>query len=154
MQLYEYNQRFSEYLATDPFDEETGEFLEPDFAMEKPEAIDNYIAWYKNQTSLQDGIKAEIKALQERSKRIDRTVDFIKRQLEMATEGAKWESPKGKISYRSSESLVIDDEAQLINAGFFRQKIEPDKINAKKAIKEGQTVAGCHLEKKRSMTIK
>lgn len=154
MQLYEYNQRFSEYLATDPFDPETGELIAPDFEMEKPEAIDNYLAWFKNQTALQAGIKSEIKALQDRAKRIDRTLEFIKAQLTTATDGEKWESPKGKISYRTSESLVVDDEAAMVKAGFFRQKIEPDKIGAKKAIKDGQDVAGCHLEKKRGITIK
>lgn len=154
LSLYQYNKKFEEYLNNPQFDEMTGELLPPDFAMEKDEAIDNYLSWYKNQCLLQDGLKQEIKRMQERSKQIDKTIVFIKKQLELATEGRKYETKKGKITYKKTKSLVVDNPELLMLMGYARVKSEPDKARAKEDLLNGMKNPYCHIEEKNTVIIK
>jgi hypothetical protein len=65
------------------------------------------------------------------------------------------ETPTLKISFRKSESVEIDNEAE-IPAQFLKEKIAYtiDKTAIKEAIKKGEVVAGARLQVNQNIQIK
>ena len=68
-------------------------------------------------------------------------------------DGQKWKSTKAVVSYRKTQSVVVDDLTAL-KPEFLRVKTEPDKTAIKEVLKAGAEVAGAHLEERQSMSIK
>lgn len=158
----EYKDLETALLAT--ADEETGEVsVDIAAAVEKAHGTfqEKAIAVatvYRHMGTYSDEIDAEIKRLQALKKHVDKEQARVRDYLAMACEMTGTESIRGvyaNISFRKSESTVIDDEA-LLPREYVVEKVtySPDKAAIKAAIKAGQEVPGARIETKRNIQIK
>ena len=97
-----------------------------------------------------DEIDKEIERLTKMRKAVAGTIDRLKDGLKAAWLSAgivKTESLNVTISFRKSEQVAIDNEADL-PAEYKREivTIKPDKTAIKAAIKSGKEVSGAHIE--------
>ena len=125
---------------------------------------DNIACMIKNMTAEAAAIKAEEQNLAERRKTKEKQIERMKAYLSdtlQLNNIAKLETARNKISFRKSESVKVDNEADFIkwaennNREYLTYK-EPtiDKTTIKQAIKEGWEVYGAHIETKMNMQIK
>lgn len=103
-------------------------------------------------------IDAEIKRLGELKKSRQKTIDRLETTVSNAMQLyqiEKLETPTLKISFRKSESIEIDNEAD-IPAQFLKEKItySIDKVAIKEAIKKGEVVIGARLQQNKNIQIK
>ena len=165
MNLYEIDKKINEFMTNgfEKFvDPETGEFDEQGFNDElegleiaKNEKIENIGLFIKNLTTDVADLKAEEKALAERRKTKENKIDFLKSILSGALCGEKFETAKIALSFRKSEQVQISDIDNLPKE-FLTQKvtISPNKTEIKKAIKDGQNVAGAEIVTVQNLQIK
>lgn len=74
--------------------------------------------------------------------------------MEYALQGAAFERPRVKVSYRKSVVTNITD-MNLIPEEFIKYaEPTPDKDAIKKVLKSGEAVPGAELEERQSMSIK
>ena len=144
-------------------DPETGELDETLLAafealqMERDEKVENIGCWIKNLASDAEALKAEAKAMNERAKRAERKADGLKRYLEAALHGEKFQSTRVAISWRRSTSVEVDEaEIPELPEQYVRRKVtvEADKTAIKDALKAGEVIEGCRLVEKQSIQIK
>lgn len=105
-----------------------------------------------------DVIDAEIKRLTALKKSRNNAIDRLKTNLSNAMQifGInELKTPILKINFRKSESVEIDNMAQ-IDKRFLREKIsvEADKVAIKEAIKSGEQVEGARLVENKNIQIK
>lgn len=105
-----------------------------------------------------DEIDSEIERLTKMKKAIQSTTERLKDGLKAAWLSAgivKTESVKATISFRKSEQVAIDNEADLPEE-YKREivTIKPDKTAIKAAIKEGKEIPGAHIEECINIQIK
>lgn len=119
---------------------------------EKFEAV---VLCNKNDDALLEALKAEIKSLQERAKTLENRIKWRKGFLTSILDGNKFETSKVKVSFRKSDSVVVDDIESLPEM-YKKVKIETsaDKSAIKPLLKNGQSIAGCHLETSLNIQIK
>lgn len=102
-------------------------------------------------------LKAEEERLAARRKAAEGRLEWVRGRLSRLVGEQNWDSPKSslKLVFRTSEALIVDDESK-VSSEYARVKtiVSVDKAAAKKAIKEGLDVPGCHIEKRRCLTIK
>lgn len=157
--LFEYNTAIDEIMAKAI--DENGVVIDEELIaeldcleMERKEKIDNIISFYKSRKAMADALKAEKKAIGDRQKTAENECESIKRYLGAALAGSKWESTAGKISYRASKELHIDDESHIPEE-YMRVKKEPNKTAIKDAIlKDGEIIDGVWVEDKTNTIIK
>lgn len=117
----------------------------------------NYIYSARQYKALAESVDAEIKRLQAIKKTCERSQESLKNMLDMAMKEFGLDrldlGEVGKISYRKSESVVVEDVNEL-ERGFCKVKLEADKTAIKAAIKAGQEVKGAYLETKNNIQIK
>ena len=80
--------------------------------------------------------------------------ESIKKFLNEFLAGEKFESPKVNITYRKSESVVIDDINKVDKQYLKYTEPAVDKVEAKKAIKSGVLLEGLHIEENQNIQIK
>lgn len=158
--LYEIDQR---YLNAFKVDEETGEVTLDQDELEKIEGefkdkVDNIACFIKDLTALNASIKAEKKAFDERIKSNESKIESLKKYLAYSLEIrdlSKYETSRNKISFRSSNSVEVLDEAK-VPAEYIRTKTETsvDKKAVMDALKNGAEVEGCELKTSRNIQIK
>lgn len=100
----------------------------------------------------------EIKRLENCKKRLEKCRDKIKDNLLTACQRLGIDQIDGmyaKISFRTSEQTIIDDE-NFIPPEYFIQTVslKPDKEKIKADIKSGKEIPGAHIEKKKNLQIK
>jgi hypothetical protein len=71
----------------------------------------------------------------------------------MLTDQQKVDTGLFKVSLRKTESVTISDPSNLPDE-FLKVKVEPNKAEIKKAIKNGQVVFGAELTEGRSVIVK
>lgn len=103
-------------------------------------------------------IKSEIDRLTALKKSREKAVDKLANTLSVAMQVfgvEKIESPVMKISFRNSETVEIDNIAQL-DKDFIKVTVTetPDKVAIKTAIKEGREVNGARIETHKNIQIK
>jgi hypothetical protein len=103
-------------------------------------------------------IDAEIKRLGELKKARLKTIERLETTVSNAMQLYdinRLETPTLKISFRKSESVEIDNEAE-IPAQFLKEKITYtiDKVAIKEAIKKGEVVIGARLQVNQNIQIK
>ena len=147
------------------YDEETGEISEAAYALledleaKKEEKVENIGCLIKNLRAEAEAVKAEKLALQKRQSRLENKAEWFKEYLsrclvEDYAEGKKkWSFPRVELGFRSSESVVIDD-LDALDDEFVAIKREPAKTAIKRAIKDGISVDGAHLEQNINLQIK
>lgn len=150
---------------------ENGEIPEEAIAdtLESIEALlddkaDNIACLLKNIDADITAIKAEETALSERRKAKEREYDRIKSYLAetlLKAGKTKIETARNKITFRKSESVVIENEAAFIewaryNHDEFLTYKEPtvNKTAIKSALKTDEKIDGVHIEVKENLQIK
>ena len=103
------------------------------------------------------GIDAEIKRLQARKERMNKTIEWVEgyiHNLLKASGEKKIEAGNFVISTRKSQSLYL--EADFNNPEYMRTKttVEPDKLAIKAALKDGAVIEGAALTTKENISIK
>ena len=162
MNLYEINSALAAFELQ--VDEETGELLNADeldaLQIARDEKIEGLALWVKELNAEADAIKNERDALDERMKQKQRKADSLKKYLQSALAGAKFETARCKIGYRKSQQVILAGEfdewakenaPDLINVSTV---YKPDKMAIKEAIKGGRHIEGATLIDNVSMQIK
>ena len=162
MTLYEIDNRLRNFEPE--VDEETGELLNAaeldELNMERDAKIEGVALWVKELDAEAAAIKAERDALTERQRAKERKRDSLKRYLDYALQGQKFETPKCKVSYRKTTSVSIGDlfypwaEANAPELLRITQKVEPDKAAIKEALKNGMEMVDAELTEGVSLSVK
>jgi predicted small secreted protein len=147
-------------------DEETGEIIDAheevsarleELEFDRAAKIENIALYIKNMESLVVSLKAEEKALADRrrarEKRIENLKNYLTSSMVAANENGI-ETSKVCISFRKSESVVVNEE--ILDRKYFNEKVSytPDKTAIKKALKDGATIDGAYIETKQNLQIK
>lgn len=145
-------------------DEETGEVIDNsreiaklNYSME--EKVDAYMEWLEELQAELNARADKIERLEVMQEQTEKQIAKVKNTLidMMALLGVKkFNTLTNHISYSTKEKLEIDNEA-LIPIEFKREKVvithSVDKEKAKKFIKEGGFVEGCHIISNPSLRI-
>ena len=167
MTLYEIATEYQSFIEA----VENGEIPEEaiDDTLESIQALledkaDNVACVIKNLNAEAEAIKAEETRLAERRKQKEATVDRLKTYLaDMLTKSGytKLETARNKMSFRKSEVVTIENEAEFIewamneNRDFLTFKAPTiSKTALKKALSEGQAIEGVCIETKANLQIK
>ena len=147
-------------------DEDTGEIIDSaeevnarleELEFDRTAKIENIALYIKNMESLVVSLKAEEKALADRrrarEKRIENLKNYLTSSMVAANENGI-ETSKVCISFRKSESVVVNEA--LLDQKYFNEKVTytPDKTAIKKALKDGATIDGAYIETKQNLQIK
>lgn len=151
MTLYEINQNIMSLI-----DEETGEITDI-AAFEallgvKDAKLENIIKLYKNATADRTALKAEADAFTKRAKAAEAVADRMKAMLEAELDGNTFECTTGKVSFRKSKALIVDDEARIPEQ-YQKIAFSIDKAALKKAIEGGEKIAGAHIEVRQKVQV-
>ena len=154
MSLYTINQEILNCV-----DLETGEILDEQASealqSERNEKLENIALWVKNLLSEAEALKAEEKAFAEREKKARNKAESLKRYLDSALNGQKFNTTKVAISYRKSTSVDVLDVEKLPEA--YRKTVttvSADKTAISAALKAGELVDGATLVEKNNLSIK
>lgn len=153
MKLYEIDEAIMACI-----DAETGEIIDADkldkLTMERDAKIENVALWIKDLKAEAEALKAEKMAFAERQKVAENKIESLKKWLAYALDGQDYKSVRASVSFRTYESVEIDD-IYAVDENYLRYKEpEADKTAIKNAIKAGQEVAGATLVKSTSVIIK
>lgn len=122
--------------------------------VEKELKIGNICRFYKSLLAESDMVKGEAKKLMERASVTENKANSLKQFLSCyVKEGEKFTDEHTKISWRKSESVDIEPDAQ-IPENYQRIKVEPDKTKLKTALKVGYVFEGIRLVEKQNIQIK
>lgn len=140
-------------------DEETGEVLDveklEELGLVREQKISNIACWMKDLGAEIEALRNEEKNLKARREAKERKKESLKAYLAQFLAGEKYEDERCRVSFRKVASVAIDNFDD-IPAEYIRTKVETsaDKEALKKLLKEGETVAGVHLEESLAMTVK
>lgn len=162
MNIFEINSALSAFELQ--VDEETGELLNADeldaLKMARDEKIEGLAMLVKELNAEADEIKNERDVLDARMKRKQRKAEGLKKYLQSALAGAKFETARCEIGYRKSQQVILtgefddwakDNAPDLLNVSTV---YKPDKLAIKEAIKGGRQIEGATLIDNVSMQIK
>lgn len=140
-------------------DLETGEILDEQafeaLQMERNDKLENIALWVKNLLSEAEALKAEEKAFAERRKAAENKAESLKRYLDSALKGQKFNTTKVAISYRKSTAVEVDESK--LPAKWLRVVPEThvvDRVEIAKALKAGETVDGAVLVERNNIQIR
>lgn len=164
MVLYELNVAFNNLLEVleNTEDEVTKELITNslnEIKVQTTEKIENIIKYIKNLEAETVAIETEIKRLQQRKKvtenRIARLKDYLK-DFTVSTEQRKYNAGLFTLTLRKNAPCVNVVDLKAIPNTFIKKEVieTVDKAAIKKAIKEGQEVAGIELMQTESILIK
>ena len=157
--LFEYNEKIDEIMAKATDEEGVIDFalIEQELnavEMERAEKIDNVLSYIKSRKAMSEALKAEKMAIAKRQKSAENEAESLKKYLGIALKGEKYESTAGKVSYRKSEVVHIDDITKLPDE-YLTFKPEANKTAIKDAIKkDGVLISGAWIEEKQNTIIK
>ena len=159
--LYELSQEYINALDSIEIDEDTGLVLNMDALIDiddalekKAEAVALYI---KDLIAFYWSLAGEINKQKRRLESTESKITSLKAYLSMCLAGAgkdKIETEKTRISFRKSTAVVIHNEA-AIPRDYIIEKVTSrvNKEAIKKAIAEGKTVQGAHIEDRKNIQI-
>ena len=152
--LYEINEHLLNLT-----DSETGEITDwsafEALQLARDEKIENIALYHKNLLAEAAALKAEEKSFAERRKRAENKAESLKRYLDSALQGQKFNTTKVAISYRKSTSVEVDETK--LPANWLREIPAThvvDKVEIAKALKAGETVEGATLITNNNIQIK
>jgi hypothetical protein len=163
MKLYEIDAAIAALV-----DEDTGEVRDyktfENLAAAREVKIENLALYIKNAMSNAREIRAEEKALESRRHAIESGVERLKDYLKNALDGEKFMTPRVSVGWRASEEVIIHNPEALnawIKADPEREKYiappEPpryDRMEIKRAIRDGKNLPGAALVRKNNPQIK
>lgn len=140
-------------------DAETGEIIDPErldsLMMDRNQKIENVVLWVKNLLADSAAYKAEADAFTARKKAADNKVESLKKWLEKALDGSKFDSTRCSVTWRTSESVNLTDEEHVPKKYMVKTVVyKADKKAIKEAIKSGLKVRGAEIVKNRNPQIK
>lgn len=143
---------------TGEIDEEAVRFYLDGLGIARNDKIESIALYIKNLEAEASAIELEEVNLKARRKQKENKATKLRTYLtnSMALFGnKKFETPKVALSFRTSNRVEIDN-MELIDKKFIKEKIEytPDKTAIKKAIDNGETVAGAHIKEVKNIQIK
>ena len=161
MNLYEIDKSILE-LA----DPKTGEITDwaklEELQMEREKKLENVALWYKNLKAQAAAIWEEEAALAKRRNAIEVMIESLKRYLEGALQGRKFETARCFVSFRRSQRVEITDERAAVN--WARENERHDLIAStlptiKKGdlgplLKAGEVIPGAKLTEKVNVLVK
>lgn len=151
--LYEINQGILECI-----DAETGEIIDLDrlqaLQIEREQKLENVALWYKNLISDAAQYKAEKDSFAEKERIAKNKAESLKKYLDEALAGNPYKTTRVSVSYRKSESVVVDDVYKIPEHYLKYSEPTADKTAIKSAIKAGEEIAGAHIEQKQNISIK
>jgi len=123
--------------------------------LEKNDKLENVALWYKNLLAEAAAYKAEKDVFAEKQKRAEAKADSLKKYLDSALNGSKFETVKVNVSYRKSTSVEVVDQT-LIPEQYLRTvtTVSPDKTEIAKALKVGEIVNGVQFKESSNIQIK
>ena len=77
----------------------------------------------------------------------------MKAMLEAELDGNAFECTTGKVSFRKSKALIVDDERRIPEQ-YQKIAFSVDKAALKKAIESGENIAGAHIEVRQNVQVK
>lgn len=162
MNLFEVNSAIANFELQ--VDEETGELLNADeldaLQIAREDKIEGLALLIKSLNAEADAIKNERDNLDERMKQKQRKADSLKKYLQSALAGERFETARCKIGYRKSQQVILAgefDDWAINNAPDLLSVTtvyKPDKVAIKEAIKGGRHIEGATLIDNVSMQIK
>lgn len=98
--------------------------------------------------------KAEKEAFAERERQAKDKAERLSEWLTKALDGERIQTNRVAVSFRKSESVMVDEEK--CPEEYMNKKVtySPDKTRIKAAIKAGKTVEGCELVLRNNIQIK
>lgn len=157
MTLYDYIKEIEEIIvsSTDEDGVISDDVMEKLDALEleKADKVDNCIKYYKSRKAMAEALKAEKMAIARRQQIAENDAERMRDYLAYCLGGEKWESIAGKVSYRKSKAVEIDDLEQIPEE-YLKYDVKADKTAIKKELEQGATIIGCHLEENTSTIIK
>lgn len=154
MKLYEIDQAILECI-----DAETGEILDADklnsLEMARDQKISNVACWLKDLKAENEAIKAEKQNLTKRETSNSNLMERLKGWIDFALDGQKFKDGRVSISYRSSESVEVDENVvDNLPEEFVKVEKSPKKKELKEAIESGQTFDGVQIVSKKSVIVR
>ena len=153
MKLYEIDAAILELI-----DVETGEILDCEKLDELETArdvkIENIALYIKNLNAEAAALKAEKDTFAKRQKVAENRAESLKKYLSDCLAGEKFKTTKVNISFRSSESLAIEDGTEIPKEFLRYKEPEVNKTDLKKAIAEGLVINGVSIVKNQNIQIK
>lgn len=119
----------------------------------KEEKIDNIISFIKSRKAMAEALKNEKSAIAKRQQQAEREAERMTEYLVFCLDGSKWESTAGKVSYRKSQSVAIDDY-DVLSDEYIKWEPKANKTAIKNDIKQGIIVRGAHIEESTNTIIK
>ena len=156
MNLYQLTETYAQLLQLDLEEQDMVTALDSiqGTVAEKAEGI---LMVMKTLEAEQDAYTKEIARLNDLKTKSKKKVDSMKEYLSYNLQQMdikKLDTALFKLSFRKSESVVIDDQTQLPKEYIKVKTTEsPDKTALKKALKDGD-IKGCHIETKQNLQIK
>ena len=142
----------------DCIDTETGEVVDAEkltaLQMERDAKCEAVALWIKDLDAQAAAIKTEKQALAERQAATERKADSLRRWLQDALGGQKFQTARCAVTYRKTQRVEIPDIYKLDENYLRYATPTADKAAIKAAIKAGETVAGAELIEGVSMSIK
>lgn len=143
-------------------DEETGEIKDFEafekLQLDREIKIENTALWIKDLLGDAEKIKAEKEMLAEREKKLRNRAESLKRNIDFALAGEKFETPKCQIGYTKSRKCVIADEDKFMEAyPEFVKETVTKKISltdVTKALKADTEIEGAELVECNNIQIK
>lgn len=152
MNLYEINREILSCI-----DYETGEILDVQrlemLEIAKEKKIENVALWIKNLESEAAALKKEKGSFAQREKSVKNKIESLKKYLENALQGQKFQTTKCAISFRASTTLEMSEKAEIPEE-FRKYSFDLDKTKMKEALKNGANYKGFWLQKNQKIQIK
>lgn len=161
MNIYEINQAILSLV-----DEETGEILDYDafesLQMAREEKIEGVACWIKNLAAEAAAIRQEEVNLATRRKTIENRAASLKKYLEGALQGQKFQTAKCAVSFRKTTKVEVREPAWAIawamsnGHGDIVTQAAPEinKNGLAALLKEGNEIPGAELVIGASMSVK
>lgn len=125
-----------------------------DLEMKRDEKLQNHIRLRVVKVADKKAIKDELQRLQKILKRIDSFLDWQDGYLDQEIgENERFECADGTITHRTSQAVKITDEEKL-PIEYLIPKVQIDKAQMLKDLKEGKVIEGAELETRRKVCVK
>jgi len=123
----------------------------------KEDKMESIALYYKEMQAEADAIKAEAENLANRAKSTQKKADSLKAYLSriLQEDGMeKFSTARVKVTFRSSEAVIVDEDN--VSKTYLKKNIKyvPDKTAIKEALKAGKKVKGAYLETRQNIQIK
>lgn len=155
--LYELEGIYAQLQAMELDDETFKDTLESiDFEEDFAKSCEWFIKMQRNAKADAERFKAEKDAFAKKQKEAEVRAERFKERIKeamMVTNLQKVDTGLFKLSLLKTESVTISDPSNLPDE-FLKVKVEPNKVEIKKAIKNGQVVLGAELTEGRSVIVK